>query len=56
MTVELHVDNLLDRHAIAYSPGAQLDTPGMPTSPAEFIWESYNTPMFVSLELTANLF
>ncbi len=56
VTLELHVDNILDRHAIAYSPGVQLTTPGMPSSPAEFIWESYNMPMFASLELTANLF
>jgi iron complex outermembrane receptor protein len=56
VTLEVHVDNILDRHAIAYSPGVQLTTPGMPSSPAEFIWESYNVPMFASLELTANLF
>ncbi|HEX4267632.1 MAG TPA: TonB-dependent receptor [Steroidobacteraceae bacterium] len=54
--VELHVDNILDRHAIAFSPGAQLNTPGKLSDGVEFIWDSYNTPMFVSLELTANLF
>ncbi|HEY1892105.1 MAG TPA: TonB-dependent receptor [Steroidobacteraceae bacterium] len=56
VTVELHVDNILDRHAIAYSPGAQLNTPGDLSKGLEFIWDSYNTPMFASLELTANLF
>ena len=40
VTLELHVDNMLDRHAIAYSPGAQLTTPGTRPGPAEFIWES----------------
>ncbi len=56
VTLELHLDNVLDRHALAYSPGAQLDKPGDPTSPAEFIWETYNMPMFAGLQLTANLF
>ena len=56
VTLELHVDNMLDRHAIAYSPGAQLNTPGDPTKGIEFVWDSYNMPMFASLELTANLF
>jgi outer membrane receptor protein involved in Fe transport len=56
VVAELHVDNILDRHAIAYSPGVQLNTPGVPSSGAEFIWDSYNMPMFVSLQLTANLF
>jgi outer membrane receptor protein involved in Fe transport len=56
VTVELHVDNILDRHAIAFSPGAQLNTPGDLSKGLEFIWDSYNTPMFASLELTANLF
>lgn len=56
VVLELHVDNILDRHAIAFSPGAQMNTPGNPNSGAEFIWNSFNLPMFASLELTANLF
>jgi outer membrane receptor protein involved in Fe transport len=56
VTLELHVDNILDRHAIAYSPGAQLNVPGDPSKGMEFVWDSYNMPMFASLELTANLF
>jgi iron complex outermembrane recepter protein len=56
VTLELHVDNMLDRHAIAYSPGAQLNKPGNLNSGLEFIWDSYNMPLFASLQLTANLF
>jgi outer membrane receptor protein involved in Fe transport len=51
LKVELHVDNLLDRHAIIYSPGYQTNV-GSPS----FLWGIYNTPLFASLSVTASLF
>ncbi|MGH8316641.1 MAG: TonB-dependent receptor [Steroidobacteraceae bacterium] len=50
LTLELHVDNLLNRHAPFYSEG--LDTSSTPN----FLWEIYNTPMFASLSVTASFF
>lgn len=51
MKLELHVDNLLDRHSIIYSPGYQTNV-GTPS----FLWGIYNTPLFMSLSVTASLF
>lgn len=51
LKVELHVDNLLDRHSIIYSPGYQTNT-GSPS----FLWGIYNTPLFMSLSVSASLF
>lgn len=49
--LELHVDNLLDRHSIIYSPGYQINQ-----SSPNFLWGIYNTPLFASLSVTASFF
>ncbi len=49
--LELHVDNLLNRHSIIWSPGYQTNV-GTPS----FLWGVYNTPLFASLSVTASLF
>jgi iron complex outermembrane recepter protein len=48
--VDVHVDNLLDRHAPFYSEG--LDTASTPN----FLWEIYNMPLFASVSVTASFF
>lgn len=50
--LELHVDNVLDRHSIIYSPGYQINEPSSPN----FLWGIYNTPLFASLSVTASFF
>lgn len=53
---ELHVDNALNRHAPFYSPGIQVYDPSAGYSGAPFMWEIYNAPLFVSLNVSANLY
>lgn len=48
--IELHVDNLFNRHAVFYSAG--LDSQATPN----FIWEAYAPPMFAGMTVTASLF
>ena len=48
--IELHVDNLFNRHAIFYSAG--LDTQATPN----FVWEAYAPPLFAGMTVTASLF
>jgi len=50
--LELHVDNVLDRHSIIYSPGYEVNEPASPN----FLWGIYNTPLFASLSVTASFF
>ena len=50
LKLDLHIDNVLDRHAPFYSEG--LDTASTPN----FLWVIYNTPMFAGLTVTASLF
>ena len=50
LKIELHVDNLFNRHAVFYSAG--LDSQATPN----FIWEAYAPPLFAGMTVTASLF
>lgn len=52
LKLQLHVDNLLNRHAVFYSAGYQINEP---TSP-NFFWNAYAPPLFAGLSLTASFF
>jgi iron complex outermembrane recepter protein len=52
LKLELHVDNLMNRHSIIYSPGYEINEPASPN----FLWGIYNTPLFASLSVTASFF
>ena len=56
LKLEVHVDNVLNRHAPFYSPGVQVYDPSAGYSGAPFLWEIYNTPLFASLSVTASLY
>ncbi len=49
---ELNVDNLLNRHAVFYSAGYQINEPASPN----FFWNAYAPPMFAGLTVSAKLF
>ena len=53
---EVHLDNVLNRHAPFYSPGFEPYDPAAGNSGVPFTWEIYNTPMFASLSVTASLY
>ena len=56
LKLELHVDNVFNRHSPFYSPGFEPHDPNLGNLGAPFTWVIYNTPLFASLSVTANLF
>jgi iron complex outermembrane receptor protein len=56
LKLEVHVDNALNRHSPFYSPGFEPYSPALGNSGPPFTWEIYNTPLFASLSVTADLF
>jgi len=56
LKLEVHIDNALNRHSPFYSPGFEPHSVADGNPGAPFTWEIYNTPMFASLTLTADLY
>ena len=56
LKLEVHVDNVLNRHAVVYSPGLQTYNQSKGYLGTPVLWEIYNTPLFASLTVSAKLF
>ncbi|MHB1871514.1 MAG: TonB-dependent receptor [Steroidobacteraceae bacterium] len=56
LKLEVHVDNALNRRSPFYSPGFEPTDPALGNPGAPFTWLIYNTPLFASLNVTADLF
>lgn len=56
LKLAVHVDNALNRHSPFYSPGFEPYDPARGNSGVPFTYEIYNTPLFASLSVTADLY